>query len=885
MFDLDKAIAAWRRPFRYHRGFETADVDELERHLRDQVYFLIEKGMAEETAFQEAVQEMGGIVEAEGEYQKIFWLKRAHHGQLGQELAMRLSMLRNYLKVAVRKLSRQKGYTLIHMFGLSLGMAAVSILLLFVQHELGYDAFHQSAERIYRVIETTYSVSQEEHSARTPYPLAQTLKQDIPEVLEAVTVAHGRSSRVRVGTDLFYERGYLFVSPAFLEVFDFERVEGDTHQALAAPASAVLTASTAQRYFGDISPIGQTFEVEQYGVFTVRGVVADPPMQSSLQFPMLLTLDGASPNAADFADWEARPRASTYVLMADDGDVRALEAKVKRMMAGHAQSSNEEREVSLQALLDVHLHSNHIRSGFGGGGHPAYLLIFAGIAFFILFLACINYMNLATARAMTRAKEVGMRQTVGARRGQLIAQFLSESTVLVVLTLVPAILLMAVVLPVFNQLTGIELALTPDALGGLLLYLVPLTLGIGLLAGSYPAFVLARIPPIAAFRGHKAPARTSRLRNMLVITQFAMAILMMTAMLVMRAQMTYISEKALGFDQEQVVVLEINDNNVRTNFQTLKQAFLTHPDVVQVAAATREIGGLGEPPQIEVTREGMEVVQAYSMSFYAFDEDALATYDLTLAAGTNFSGMPSLDSTSVLINASAAALLGESPIGTYVSVNEGAYRARVIGVVEDFHFRSLREQVGPLVMGYYLNPARVMDVIAVRLSGHNTDRALAHLKNVYERYDHRWTMQYQFLDEAIGRHYESERVFRQVFGMASIVALLIACLGIVGLAAFLIVQRTREIGVRKVLGASVPSVVFLLVRDFLVLIGGAWLVTIPFGYFAAEHWLQVFVYRISLEPWLFIGAGAMVTLVAIATVSIQVIRAGYMNPTQALRHQ
>ncbi len=810
-------------------------------------------------------------------------------------------MLKNYLKIALRNFRKHKIHAAINVSGLAIGMACCVLILLHVQDELRFDGFHQKAGRIHRVIEMRSAPDREDsHTAYHTGALAPAMATDFPEVTGAVRFFQVTRLTVKRGTTGQIVRDYFLSDPDFFNVFDFDLLQGDLRTALVEPRSVVLTETAAKAYFGEENPLGKMLEIEgedfpEFGQdqFKVTGVLRDPPHNSHLNFNLLIsaaTIDLFEDRKRDLLSWESR-FVLTYVLLEENASPAALQAKLgdfSRKYRGEEASRN--RKLYLQPLKQIHFHSGHIQSEHNTHeGELAYAYLLAVIAFIIVLIACINYMNLATARAMSRAKEVGLRKVVGAFRKQLIWQFLGESFLTSFIALLLAIGLVELLLPKFNALAMKKLALEANA--PLLLGLLAIVLLTGVVSGLYPAFYLARFQPALVLKGAKgAGARASRLRQGLVITQFALSIVMIVATMVVSEQLAYVRNKNLGFAQEHLVTVDINHDDVQADFLAMKSELLRDAHVRHVTVSSRVPGDWKSFRRLEVATESSAENETQSAYFNAIDEDFLATYKIDLVAGRNLSREMGTDSAAFILNEAAAAVLFyDSPLGKRLRVPSREFEGIVVGVVKDFHFQSLHRKISPLVMSLIPNsgrhPLHGIDYFTLRLSSANIQETIAFVTKVHERFDPVNPIELGFLESWLEQFYSNDARVGKIFGAAAGLAIFIACVGLFGLALFMAELRTKEIGIRKVLGASIGGVVLLLSKDFakLVLIGMA--AAIPIAWYAMNVWLQNFAYRIGIGWWVFALAGGMALVIALLTVSTQAIKASLANPVESLRYE
>lgn len=802
-------------------------------------------------------------------------------------------MLKNYLTIALRNLRKHPGYTGINVFGLAVGIACCLLIMLFVRHELSYDRYHADADRLFRVTRSWFDEDgmTKLHLARVAAPVGPVLEQELPEVQMAAR-AWGNDFLLSYGDNHFPEEDFYFVEPAFVDLLTVRFLEGDPATALSEPYMLVLTESTARKIFGNAPAMGQTLLLDNDAEdpFTVTGIVADPPATTHFPYNALgsfATLVSAFPEGT-WSNWGWNNYA-TYLRLAEGADPAAVEAKFPALLdAQYKVDASQETRLHLQPVPSIHLHS-HLDAELAPNGDIRYVYLFSAIAFFLLLIACFNFVNLSTARATRRGREVGVRKVLGAYRKQLIRQFLGEAMLLTALALVVAIGFAQLALPAFNAYAGTSLTL----LGGNTLFLVLCLVGIlfmvGVAAGGYPAFYLSGFRPAAVLKGSVSGSWRSRFRSVLVVAQFAIAIVLLVGMGVVFQQLDYVQTKRLGFEQEQRIVLPTT-GEIRQNLASVRQRLLAHPNIQSVGFSQRvpshplldtidgsaEVGGTMEPFQ--------------DLASVAVDPGFIETFGMTMAAGRNFSRERASDSTGAFVlNESAVRLLGwnspEEAIGrTFVVDGEssGTQRGQVIGVVEDFHFESLHERITPLVL--YNFPSYLWQM-TVQVAGQDMPETLAFLEAQWASYFPNEPLNYAFVDEEFGALYEAEQRLGDILGIFAVLAILVACLGLFGLAAHTAAQRTKEIGIRKVLGASVPNLILLLTRHIILLAGVAFVIAVPISYFAMHRWLDGFAYRTDLGPGIFLLAGFLVLAIAMATVSYQALRATLADPVKSLRYE
>jgi putative ABC transport system permease protein len=810
-------------------------------------------------------------------------------------------MLRNYLTIALRNLRRQKGYAFINVFGLAVGLAACSLILLYVRDELSYEAMHTRADRIYRVHLDAALAGQTFNSATTSAPMAAALRAEYPEVESSTRVWDTGRVLLSHGDRQFYEERFFWADSTVFEVFSFPLVQGDARTALSRPNTVVLTASTARKYFGEADPLGQTLRFDNRLDLTVTGVTPDVPSNTHFRFDFLGAI--TSQERSQDPIWVSNSF-YTYVLMREGHTGAELQAQFPALVRKYAAPQIEQfigqsydavlatgakYNFYLHPLRDIHLRSE-ADNDFALNSDLQYVYILSAIAVFILLIACINFMNLSTARSAGRAREVGLRKVMGSERRQLVQQFLGESVLLAAVSMLIAFVLMQALLPLFNHLSGKELALHLLRDFGVVLALVGIALGAGVLAGLYPAFVLSAFEPVEVLKGQVATgARGLWLRRALVVTQFTISMILLVGTGVVFQQLHYMQHRDLGFQGDQVVVLPVETAAMQQRYPALRAELLQHPGVMQVAAG----GGVpGRFNSDTVFRpEGGKEEDLRSFKVFAASEDYLETLQIQIVAGRSFSrDFPADSSQAFLLNETAVRMMGWTPeeaIGkrvSWVAANDdGTDGTRtVVGVVRDFHLESLQAEIKGMLM--YLDLDDIGNVV-VRLRPENVSGTLAFLEKTWTTNEPQYPFRYFFLDQDFGRLYERETRLGNIFTGFTVLAVLIACLGLFGLASFITQQRTKEIGVRKVLGASVPQVLMLLSREFTRMVLAATLVAFPIAWFVMDRWLADFAYRTRLGWEVFALTALAALVIAWLTVSYQTLKAALADPVKSLRYE
>jgi putative ABC transport system permease protein len=791
-------------------------------------------------------------------------------------------MFENYFKIAFRNLWKHKVFSFINIMGLTVGMTACFLIFLYVRFELSYDNMHGKADRIYRLVSDIKTPSDLIHASGPAWAVPPNTKHDFPEVEEFVRVS-GNSFLVRKGNIKFQEEKSVLADSAFFKVFDFPMVRGNRETALSAPLSLVLTESTAKKYFGKQDAMGQTLLLTGDAIpAKVTAVIKDIPENSQIQADMIVsmsTLTGKWDTTLD-KQW-GNYGSSAFLLLKPGADPKSLEKKFPAFLERRNGDEMEKLQMYptlfLEPLRDVYLHST--RDG-AKTANIKNVYIFSLIAIFILLIACINFINLTTARSTERAKEVGIRKVVGAIKNQLAKQFIGESVIVCVLAFIFTFFLAMLLIPPFNQLAGKTITTGVFDHPGYLALLFGAAVTIGLLAGFYPALVLSSFQPITVLKGKfSSGAKGIFLRKGLVILQFSISIVLITGTLIVYQQMNYMRNQNLGFDKEQMVVIESNGDPAKEAF---RQSLTTIPSVKSVALSSSVPGG-GNPGAYSEVENQKGDMQIANLELYFVDFDYIPNYSMKMVAGRAFSRDFKTDTTQAMVlNESAVKLLGYASPRDAVGkrFRQWGREGKIIGVMKDFHFRSLQQEIKPLSMRIEPNGCHL---ISANITGNNVPATLAAIEEKWKTLIPNRPFNYFFLDEFFDRQYRSEQRFGNLFLNFAILAIFISCLGLLGLASYSTYQRTREIGIRKVMGASVSGIVHLLSKEFLALLFIAFVIASPIAWLVMHRWLEDFSYRIGIHWWIFMVSGMIAFLVAIFTVSFQAIRAALVNPVISLR--
>ncbi len=792
-------------------------------------------------------------------------------------------MFRNYLKIALRNILKHKGYSFINIVGLALGLACSILILLWVRDELSFDRFHQNSDTLYRVEEDQYYSGKVFHVNVTPFPSAPVWRDEIPEIIDATRYSWSTGLLLRHGDKAFFEEEIRAVDASFFSMFSFPLIRGEASRVFEHRYSTVITEKIAQKYFQDEDPIGKIFSANNQYDFVVTGVVANPPGNSSLQFDMLVPFEFTKDMGWYNDNWGSNS-IQTFVKLQEQVSTGAVNEKMTATVRTHNEESTT--DFMVMPLVDIHLYAYF---GFGRQvGNIQYVYIFSLVALFVLLLACINFMNLSTARSANRAKEIGMRKVSGALRGTIAGQFLGESVIYSLTALVLAVGLVGLVLPAFNLLAGKEIASNFWADPVILFGLGGIALLTGLVAGIYPAFFLSSFKPVSVLKGAiGSGARSSALRKVLVVTQFALSVFLIIGASVVYNQLAYMRSKDLGYDQERLLYIKMR-GNIGESYHALKSELLSRPEILDVTATEHPPGRIGSNSG-GAKWQGKDPEQKLLVSQNRVDYDFAKTLKIQMADGRAFSPeFPSdlgSDSTGAfLINEELASLIAQdvTPVlGQALSFI--GRKGKIIGIMKDFHFNSVRRAIPPLALA--MDHPQELGSIAIRIRPGDISESIDAIRGVWSSIIPNYPFDFKFVDQDLDRMYRAEERMVGVLKYFAGLATVISCLGLLGLASFMAEQRTKEIGVRKVLGASVPSIVALMSREFTRWVLLANLVAWPIAYLVLENWLQKFAYRIDVGWLVFLLAGALALVVALLTVSSQAIRSALSNPADALRYE
>ncbi|HEY0058296.1 MAG TPA: ABC transporter permease [Flavisolibacter sp.] len=803
-------------------------------------------------------------------------------------------MFRNYFKIAIRNLLRYKGFSFINILSLSIGIFGCLVIGLFVWDEQQYDKDIPGAENIYRIYNERKDNNGTTYAAPVQPAYTTFIQQQYPEVENVARILmSGDKYLFEVGEKAAYEEKGIFVDPSFFKMFSIRFVKGDPATALTTPQSIILSEDLASKYFGNNDPIGKTVSIDK-DTFEVKGVMGALPKHFHLDFKYLMPIAALNFPQARIESWGWHQFYS-YVKLKPGASVTALQDKfqayIKKEILPKESGAGAVHMPFFQPLTDIHLKSSAFVYDNAVRGNESYVKGLTIIALFVLVIACFNFINLATARSFRRAKEIGVRKVVGAGRSQLIIQFIGETVLLSLISMVIAVLGTLLVIPSMNEFTGKSIEFNPvtNPLLGLAILVAGIVLGV--LAGIYPALFLSGFRPIKVLKNMKLTGGSgSWLRPALVVVQFALSVLLIVATLIVYRQTEYLNDKDLGFDKEQVIYFEAR-GDVAAKVETFKSELKKSPNIVSVTSGYGLPGDAfaGETIRIS-TKEGEKEAH---VSLFLGDHDYVKTLGLDIISGRDFSRSMSTDvREAFIINETAVKEFGygtpEKALGQTISwdewepqdTNNPIKKGKVVGVIKDFHFKSLHEKVTPCVIHIY---PQVLYKVAAKLKTSNMQGTIAHINNVWEQFSPGYPLDYKFMDETYGQMYATERKLSSLLWIFAIMAIVVGCMGLFGLAAFSAEQRTKEIGIRKVLGASIFNIVGLLSKNFLLMVLLSSIIAFPVAYWAMNSWLEDFPYRVNISWWIFVIAVIAALLIAFITVSFQSIKAATVNPVKSLR--
>ncbi len=793
-------------------------------------------------------------------------------------------MFKNLIKIAIRKIRKEFGYSFIIVLGLTIGIISSLFLLLYVFDDLSYDQYHENKNRIVRVISHITETDDEFTWAVAQIPFAHQAREDYPEIEEFTRIYPYGRQLFKYEDISLYDENVNYADSSILSVFSFNLIKGDPATVLTRPNTMVVTESFADKYFGGEDPFGKTIEVGRGQSFEITGVMKDVPHNSHHTFSALVSRT-TLPADDEIGSW-GNFGVYTYLLLQEGIDYMVLQDKMQEMYDKYMAEIFEQFSISIEYILepltDIYLKSE-ARGGTGRSGDITYVYVFSIVAFFMLLIASINYMNLATSRSTHRAREVGLRKVVGSKRWPLILQFLSESVILTLIALIISLIIVVLIMPSFNQVTGKLFDINYLFNLKIIITLIGMILFVGILGGSYPAFYLSRFNPVSVFKQEIGAGKSNFIvRKILVVLQFTISLALIINTWVIFKQLSFMKDKELGFDKDNVVIIELENQQMMRQYPVFRNALLENPNIINVSSSNNKIGqGSGKLLMQVETSEGM---QERGVNLYSADFDFVETMGIEIIQGRDFSREFLSDTTTgVIINETMAKRFNwDEPLGKKVAFigQEGPGEPyRVVGVMKDFHQLGLYSPIETLMIllrqnGYYAN---------IKINDQNMQETLQYIESKWSEVYSDRPFQYTFLSDDYAEQFDADEKRGVIFTYFSVLIILIACLGIFGLASFTVEQRTKEVGIRKVLGASVEKIVRLISREFLLLILISMIPAFIGAYYYMKDWLQDYPYPATISVWIFVGTGVLALVVTMLTVSYSTIKAGLTNPAESLR--
>ncbi len=788
-------------------------------------------------------------------------------------------MLKNYFKIAFRNIRRNKTYSIINILGLSIGIACAILILLWVQDELSYDRFNKNANEIYRVAADDGIINK---TATTCGPLAGYLKDNYSDIVQATRYMPYKGSDFKYKEKIFKIKKGVFVDPDFFEMFSFDFINGNPKTALSNISDIVITESMAKKFFGNKNPIGKTLLVDGKNPVIVSAVIKDVPANSQLQFDFLINSRIMKYIGLPVDRWDAE-MLYTFIQTKKNADIQKLSEQIRGIMTQQIPGFN--RKLFLQPLTNIHLNTD-FSSDLPGLGDKKYIYIFSAIAFFLILIACINYVNLSTSQIFKRSKEVGIKKVMGASRLQVIKQFIYESMIVIIFSFLLALALVEILLPAFNSISNKNISVNYFSNTFVFVLAVLLAL-ISIISASYPAIFLSSIKPVTALKNILfGDQKGSVLRKSLVVIQFSLAIILIVGTTTVFYQLNYISNKKLGFDKSNIIYFEAKGEFLQ-NYNVLKNELLSQSSIKNVSAEDRLMtdaaNGTGN-----LYWRGKTDKDNINVNYSYVDYNFFKMFNVKFYKGRNFMKSMGTDRNAYILNKEAIDEMKlKNPINTKFVMNN--VEGKIIGVINNTNFRSLYHKIDPTVYkvldDYSILSFKYNGIIYVKTEAGKTQEAIAAIKNIWKKENPNLPFEFHFLDETIDKQYVKEIQTGETFSWFSLIAIFISCLGLYGLTMFMIENRTKEIGVRKVLGASVPGILKLFYNDFSKLILLSTIIACPLAWFAMDKWLDNFAYKISISWWLFALAGGIAFLIALATVSFLAIKAATANPIESLRYE
>lgn len=890
MFNLENALKEWKRTLRKNHRYGDGDIEELESHIRDRVKELVQDGSSKEHAFSQTIEEIGNP-EVIGD--ELYKTKAVNYRKLPIEErnSFILQLFPNYLKTALRTFRRNFTFSLINITGLAIGIACCILISMFIGYEYSFDSFHTKKDRIYRVnkVVNEQTHSTEELHALTSGPMGNQMKQEFPEIENVVRIRNWFSEvLVSYEEKHIQVEDFVFVDSTFFEVFDFKLKSGNPGLALTKPLSVVLSEEMAGIFFGSENAMGKTLIGLNGLDYTVTGVIENAPANSHLQYDILASWSSVNPGALDFSWMDRRwfPQSIyTYLLLNENASQQILEEKLPEFMQRNFSERAEVYQLYLQPFNEIYLQSSNIlwNEPFRAGNATS-LRVFSIVAIFILLIACINFMNLSIAQATKRAKEVGVRKVLGASRNQLGIQFLGETILYSIIAFILSIGLVLICKPLIAFINADDVFMSFSSNLDAISIIFGCTILAGLLSGIYPSVILSAFKPVVVlYNKSSKQARGASLRKVLVVTQFSLSICLMIGTFVVNKQLDFANKKDLGFNKEQVLVIQIGDTDISSQGEAFKNELLKNPSIISAAGSNSHPGSSFMSYGIRPDGMSGSDNEWISNVLLVDDFDLLETYGFKLESGRYFSPELSTDSTqSIVINEALAKSLGwDDPIGKRLDIPGDIEEGYVVGVIKNFHTQSFHRAIDPLVIFF----DQRWGELSVKIAPENIEETIQYINAKWSEFESKRSFEYEFIDQTFAKLYTEEQRTRSLLTVFSGLAVLVSCFGLFGLSIFTANERIKEIGIRKVLGSSTLSIILLLSRDFAILVLIAFSIATPVSYYFASGWLQEFVFRTEIGVGPFLVAGLMAIALALITIAWQSIKAATTNPVNSLKSE
>jgi putative ABC transport system permease protein len=798
-------------------------------------------------------------------------------------------MLLNYLKITLRNIRRNKIYSLINILGLSIGLAAFILIVLYVKYEFSFDKYHENANNIYRAAR---EFSGHDHAGSNKMavvrcPLAPALKAEFPEISSAARILIDRDIKIKTGEQSFFEEKVFFTDPEAFEIFTLPLLKGDNNNIFDEPFTVIISEKIATKYFGNTDPIGQTIQYMEEFDFTVIAVMKDMPKNSHFVMDIVFPLN-VYPKITDYDlnSWR-RSSAYTYLTFEPGTDLSGFEKKMTELYLKHDPPRahgpiSHSSSLFLQPLTSIHLYSQ-LSAEIAPNNDINNIYLFLSIAFLILLIACFNYINLTTANSMKRNREVGIRKTVGAEKGELIKQFLSESFLFTFISLLIALFIIELILPTFNSFFERNLQLFSLEKTDFLLWLIVIAAGVGFFSGLYPAFVISSFKPMKIFNNNFNPRRgKTKLRSVFVVLQFSISIILIICTLIISGQLDYVRSTDVGFQKDQIVTIPVRGEEISSNLETIKTELKKQTSIISVSSSTYLPNRISDQTSFRWTGKTDETETRCYVS--SVDFDYVDLYGISIVEGRNFSQEHVTDAKGAfLINETAVKELGWKNPLEYELIHWTGKTGKVVGVVKDFNFHSLHRNIEPLYL--FLDSKERNYFISVKIAGGAIKETLNNIETTLASFSTKYPFEYTFFDEIFNKAYREEIRMEKLLNMFAVLAIFISCMGLLGLALYTIEKRTKEIGIRKVLGATESGIAYMLSKEFAKWVLIANLIAWPLAWYSMNKWLQSFAYKIEMDWWIFILSGCSALIIAVIAVSTQAIKAAIANPVEALRYE